>query len=317
MDGTMHELPTAGGTAVAGNGAGSQDLHAKLDALTGQIAFLVERQRRQAELMDEMAPILRLMMGTATDKLADFEKRGYFAFGAEALQLVDRVVTGYKAEDVRALGDQIVRILDTVRSLTQPNVLAIANEATDVLRNADRLEPVGMLGMVKASRDDDVQRGMAVLLEMLRHVGRGATALAATEKTPHAERPSRMQAIRAARQPQAAAAPACKVASPGKAVTTVDGVAFTGDGFLADPQQWTRALAETLAKERGVTLTEAHWKLIDFARQEFLSTGVSPNIRRLTLATGLDTKSVYAMFPKAPGKTTALLAGIPKPAGCI
>ncbi len=316
MDGTMHEWPAASRAAVAGR-EDNQALHAKLDALTGQIAFLVERQRRQSELIDEMAPILRLMMGVATDKLAEFDKRGYFTFGTELLQLVDRVVTGYKAEDVRALGDQIVRILDTVRSLTQPDVLAIAQQATEVLHDADRLQPVGMLGMVKASRDDDVQRGMAILLEMLRHVGRGATALAATERAPRTAQPSRMQQIRAARQPQAQAPPVCKVATPGKVAATIDGIAFTADGFLADPQQWTRALAETLAQERGVALTEAHWQLIDFARQEYLATSVSPNIRRLTTATGLGTKEVYAMFPKAPGKTTALLAGIPKPAGCI
>jgi sulfur relay (sulfurtransferase) DsrC/TusE family protein len=29
------------------------------------------------------------------------------------------------------------------------------------------------------------------------------------------------------------------------------------------------------------------------------------------------TKDLYALFPKAPGRTIAKIAGLPKPAGCL
>jgi dissimilatory sulfite reductase related protein len=44
---------------------------------------------------------------------------------------------------------------------------------------------------------------------------------------------------------------------------------------------------------------------------------MSPNIRRITLELGVSTKDVYALFPKAPARTIAKIAGIPKPAGCL
>ena len=47
--------------------------------------------------------------------------------------------------------------MDTVRVLTQPRVLSIANEATEAIDHADELEPTGVFGMVRASRDEDVQ----------------------------------------------------------------------------------------------------------------------------------------------------------------
>lgn len=294
-------------------------LGAKVDALAEQMSYLVERQRWQADLFDEMGPILRLAMNVGARNLGELEQKGYFAFGGELLKIADKVVSHYGAEDVARLGDQVVKILDTVKSLTQPDVLAIANEATDVLHHADRVAPLGVVGMVKASQDDDVQRGMAIMMQMLRQVGRAATLITSKDK------PRRSMAGVAARTPVAPAkvaveaqGPSCKPSAPGKAAAVVDGISYTADGFLTDASQWTRELAVALAASHGVPqLSDAHWKLIDFARSEYLSNGVSPNIRRLTGGTGLSTKEIYAMFPKAPGKTTALISGIPKPAGCI
>lgn len=304
----------------------------RLAALEAQIAFLVERQKKQDELFTEMTPILKEVMSTATSRLDALEKKGWFAFGEESLRVAERVVEGFSPEDVRKLGDAIVGILSTVRAATQPEVLAIVDQATTVLQNADHAEPIGLVGMVRASRNDDVQKGMAVMMEVLRHVGRAAKAMAdargpnapkalppappaAPKKALGIERP----APKAAPKPAAkASGPACAVPQPQKPVAVVlDGVGFNADGHLADPKAWTRELAERIAAAQQLTLTDAHWKLVDFARAEFEQTNVSPNVRRVTQGAGVTTKELYTLFPKAPARTLAKVAGIPKPAGCI
>jgi TusE/DsrC/DsvC family sulfur relay protein len=72
-----------------------------------------------------------------------------------------------------------------------------------------------------------------------------------------------------------------------------------------------------IAAAQGVGMSEAHWKVVEFVRADFEATKVSPNIRRITQATGVSTKDLYTLFPKAPARTVAKIAGIPKPAGCI
>jgi sulfur relay (sulfurtransferase) DsrC/TusE family protein len=37
----------------------------------------------------------------------------------------------------------------------------------------------------------------------------------------------------------------------------------------------------------------------------------------LTQIASVTTKDIYALFPKAPGRTIAKIAGLPKPAGCL
>lgn len=289
-----------------------QRLEDKIDALTAQVALLVEQQQRQRELIDEMAPIAREAMAVFSGQLEGLEKKGYFAFGRAGLEMIDRVVTSYDEEDLRHLGDNIVGILDTVKSVTQPDVLAIANQATEALHNADGAEPRGVLGMLKASRDNDVQRGMAVMLEVLRQVGR------ATEKASAGRRPARAARLAA----PVAATPSPRVA-PTPAPAAVEAPAAScgtmapsnGEGLVED---WTRQYAEGLAPSLGIAaLTEEHWKVLEFARQEFADTGKAPNVRRLTRGTGLETRAIYGLFPKAPGLAVSRLAGLPKPAGCI
>ncbi len=90
------------------------------------------------------------------------------------------------------------------------------------------------------------------------------------------------------------------------------------DGHLANRAEWNEAVAKELAKEEGIVeLTERHWKVINFMRKEFEAKGDAPSIRRLTKESGVDTKELYALFPKGPAKKAAKIGGLPKPKGCI
>jgi uncharacterized protein YjgD (DUF1641 family) len=68
-----------------------------------------------------------------------------------------------------------VGILETVRALTQPEVLRRSPTRRPACSaTPTTTEPIGHLGMVRATRDVDVQKGMAVMMDVMRHVGRAA-----------------------------------------------------------------------------------------------------------------------------------------------
>lgn len=327
-------------TTQPANTASADDLAAiaaQLRTMQAQIDLLVARQRKTDELFEELGPILRAVVQSSTERLDALEKKGYFAFGRESLRVVERVVEGFSSDDVRQLGDAVVSILETVRALTQPEVLRVASEASDVLQNADRAEPIGLFGMVRATNDHDVQKGMSVMLELMRHVGRATQLVRERRASPMADKRAKLDAITGARRSRALgverapASPTARVTPPGaprpaacavsaapKAVaTTLDGVGYSADGHLVDASTWTRELALSIAALQGVELTDAHWRLVDLARADFEATKAAPNIRRLTQLANVDTKSIYALFPKAPARTLAKIAGLPKPAGCL
>lgn len=101
-------------------------------------------------------------------------------------------------------------------------------------------------------------------------------------------------------------------------MTDLVNVAFNAEGFMSDPTQWTKEIAEILAKQEGIeVLTAEHWKIIDYCRTTGLASGKAPTLRQITVGTGITTKDLFALFPKGPAKKVAKIAGLGKPEGCV
>jgi tRNA 2-thiouridine synthesizing protein E len=95
-------------------------------------------------------------------------------------------------------------------------------------------------------------------------------------------------------------------------------VKFDAEGFMVDKSQWSREIAEEIARQEGIeTLTDAHWKIIDFCRKTGEQTGKAPTLRTITDGTGVSTKELFALYPKGPAKKVAKIAGLGKPEGCV
>jgi len=90
------------------------------------------------------------------------------------------------------------------------------------------------------------------------------------------------------------------------------------DGNLANTSDWNEDVALTFAKSEGIEeLNDRHWMVINYMRKQYEEKGDAPSIRKLTKESGVDTKELYALFPKGPAKKSAKIAGLPKPKGCI
>lgn len=95
-------------------------------------------------------------------------------------------------------------------------------------------------------------------------------------------------------------------------------VQFDDEGFMTDPSEWNEEIAKVLAKEEGIDeLTDRHWAVIKFVRDDFDKTGTPATLRRITKQSGVNTKELYALFPKGPAKKVARISGLGKPKGCI
>ena len=53
-------------------------------------------------------------------------------------------------------------------------------------------------------------------------------------------------------------------------------VELNDDGFLVEPDKWSRDVAEAIAKENKVEMTDRHWVVIDFMRKDYQESGKSP-----------------------------------------
>jgi len=101
-------------------------------------------------------------------------------------------------------------------------------------------------------------------------------------------------------------------------VATLAPIKFNEEGFMVDPNEWTKEIAAELARQEGIDpLTPEHWKIIDFCRSTGMASGKSPTMRQITTGVGISTKDLFALFPKGPAKKVAKIAGLGKPEGCV
>ncbi len=81
------------------------------------------------DLIKDASPVIREVIIDFTKKMNELDKKGYFEFFAEAGNIFDNIITHYKPEDVRGLADNVVTILETVRTATQPEMMKGLNNA--------------------------------------------------------------------------------------------------------------------------------------------------------------------------------------------
>jgi tRNA 2-thiouridine synthesizing protein E len=103
------------------------------------------------------------------------------------------------------------------------------------------------------------------------------------------------------------------------AVATIAGreVHVDDEGFMTEYDEWNEEIANQLAANIGVELTDPAWKAINFLREDYKAQGETPTLRRVTNVAGIPTKDLFTMFPKKPAKKMAYIAGVPKPVGCV
>ena len=89
------------------------------------------------------------------------------------------------------------------------------------------------------------------------------------------------------------------------------------EGYLANKDDWSEELANELAKELGIELSDDHWKVLNAARTIESESGASPGLRKVSKRSETPIKAIYKLFPDGPAKLIAKIAGIPKPKSCL
>ena len=101
-------------------------------------------------------------------------------------------------------------------------------------------------------------------------------------------------------------------------------VAVDEKGYLLDPADWSKAVAETMAAADGIALGPDHWAVLHIFRDYYAEYEVEPPMRALVRLArerlGEDRGSsrfLYALFPDGPGTQACRYAGLPRPLSCV
>ena len=101
----------------------------------------------------------------------------------------------------------------------------------------------------------------------------------------------------------------------------VDGkqINVTETGFLVSLEDWNEKIAEVIAGQEGIALTQDHWDVINYLRDEYLNhNGNQPNNRTMLKDMSdrwgkkVTSKMLFDLFPGNPSKQAGRIGGLPE-----
>jgi uncharacterized protein YjgD (DUF1641 family) len=132
------------------------------------ILSMFDRFEALMGITDEVELLGKQVFSTVVENLDQMERDGYFAFAREGWGIMERIITEFSEDDVKALGDNIVTILTTVRNMTQPEIMAMANNAIGAIQEVPlETETPSILSLLRELSNPKTRRGMARMINLL------------------------------------------------------------------------------------------------------------------------------------------------------
>jgi len=92
------------------------------------------------------------------------------------------------------------------------------------------------------------------------------------------------------------------------------------EGYLVDPADWNEQVAEALARQERIVLSDEHWAVIRFMREYYEERQIAPDARHVMKhlaevkgAASEGRNDLFALFPYGYVKQACKIAGMRRP----
>jgi uncharacterized protein YjgD (DUF1641 family) len=140
----------------------------------GNFNAILDTMGSVLDLLRDVGPIANEVIIDTTKKLHEFEEKGYFDFMREFGNIIDNVVAYYDVEDARMLADNVVAILDTVKNLTQPDMLKSVDNAVRVFSTLemDDIPSYSIFKVMRELNQPEMKRALGFFVTFMKNLSK-------------------------------------------------------------------------------------------------------------------------------------------------
>ncbi len=136
---------------------------------TQLLSQMLDQLEAAAGLLDETSRIGKQVFNQSVVALDQMERQGYFTFARGSWRVFENVVKELNEEDLNRLGDNIGRVLDIVKRLTQPEFLTLVDNALNALQAKPSGDGnVSLWALLRELSDPQARQGMARMLNAVK-----------------------------------------------------------------------------------------------------------------------------------------------------
>lgn len=126
------------------------------------------------DFLKDASPIARQVGLDAIQKMNEFDQKGYIEFFKELSKVLDNIVSHFSPQDVKDLADNTVTILETVKEMTQPDMLSAMDNAVHVFKNLDTkdIPEITLWKAMKEMRSPEMKKGLGFMITFLKNLAK-------------------------------------------------------------------------------------------------------------------------------------------------
>lgn len=136
------------------------------------IGVVLSMFESMVDFTKDAGPLVRESIIDMSKRLNEFEQKGYFEFLAETGRVIDNVVTAFSKEDVAQLADNIVTILKTVKSLTQPEMMHTLDNALKAYNSMemDTIPEYSVFKLMREINTPEMKKAMGFMVTFMKNI---------------------------------------------------------------------------------------------------------------------------------------------------
>lgn len=124
------------------------------------------------DLIKDASPILNEVIIDFSKKLHELDQKGYIEFFSEAGKIFDNIIIHYKPDDVKELAENIVTIMDTVRSATQPEMMTAINNGLKIYGSMemDNVPEYSIFKVMREMNKPEMKRALGFFVTFMKNM---------------------------------------------------------------------------------------------------------------------------------------------------
>lgn len=134
---------------------------------TRTLEQMLDQLESMSELWNDLSPLSQDAFLSLMNQLNQMEQKGYFVFLQGGLDIADRVVTSFDEDDVKQLGENVVLILETVKEMTQPEIMTMLRNTAHVVQDDEPVD-TSLISIFRQMNDPAVRTGLVKTMQVLK-----------------------------------------------------------------------------------------------------------------------------------------------------
>jgi uncharacterized protein YjgD (DUF1641 family) len=124
------------------------------------------------DFIKDASPIFNEVIIDFSKKMNEYDQKGYFEFFAETGKIFDNIITHYSPEDVQELSNNVVTILETVRSATQPEMMNAINNGLKVYGSMemDNVPEYSIFKVMREMNKPEMKRALGFFVTFMKNM---------------------------------------------------------------------------------------------------------------------------------------------------